>query len=159
VLGVVAAAVVGIGIAALLITQVFDTGSDTTTSTPNAVISTPSSPATAGSGKARRATRVAHGTVTVSVLNGTSITNLARSASDKLTKAGFKGGAVGNDTTVNGARSATAIFFAPGRQDAALEVAKTVNVGRDAVQPMSAAVRALSDGAQVVVSVGADQAQ
>ena len=43
-------------------------------------------------------------------------------------KAGFKGGAVGNDTTVNGARSATAIFFAPGRQDAALDVAKTVKV-------------------------------
>ena len=97
--------------------------------------------------------------MTVAVLNGTTFTGLARSASDKLTKAGFKQGVVTNDTT-NQTRSATAIFYADGQRNAALEVAKIVGIGRDAVQKLDANTRGVAgEDAEVVVSVGADQAR
>ena len=70
----------------------------------------------------RGAQRVNRGEVTVAVLNGTTVTGLARGASDKLTKAGFKPGVVTNDTT-NQARSATAVLYADGNRRAALDVA------------------------------------
>ena len=85
--------------------------------------------------------------------------DLARSASDKLTKAGFKPGVVTNDTT-NQTRSATAIFYANNQRRAALEVAKIIGIGRDAVQPLDTNTRNVSgEDADVVVSVGADQAR
>jgi hypothetical protein len=97
--------------------------------------------------------------VTVAVLNGTTFTGLARSASDNITKAGFKPGVVTNDTT-NQARSATAIFYAAGQRAAALEVARIIKIGRDAVQPIDQSTRLLAgQDADVVVSVGADQAR
>jgi hypothetical protein len=97
--------------------------------------------------------------VTVAVLNGTTFTGLARSASDKITQAGFKPGVVTNDTT-NQARSATAIFYADGQRSAALEVARIIKIGRDAVQPIDQGTRLLAgEDADVVVSVGADQSR
>jgi hypothetical protein len=97
--------------------------------------------------------------VVVAVLNGTTFTGLARSASDKLTRAGFHPGVVTNDTT-NQTRSATAIFFADGQRNAAYEVAKIVGIGRDAVQKLDANTRGVAgQDADVVVSVGSDQAR
>jgi hypothetical protein len=103
--------------------------------------------------------KVNRGQVKVAVLNGTTFTGLARSASDKLTKAGFQQGVVTNDTT-NQTRSATAIFYADGQKNAALEVARIVGIGRDAVQRLDANTRGVAgEDADVVVSVGADQAR
>jgi hypothetical protein len=103
--------------------------------------------------------KVNRGQVTVAVLNGTTFTGLARSASDKLTKAGFQQGVVTNDTT-NQTRSATAIFYGDGQRNAAIEVAKIVGIGRDAVQKLDANTRGVAgEDADVVVSVGADQAR
>ncbi len=105
------------------------------------------------------APRVNRGDVTVAVLNGTTVTGLARGASDKLTKAGFKPGVVTNDTT-NQARSATAVLYTEGNRRAALDAARIVRVGRDAVQPIDQGTRLLAgEDADVVVSVGADQSQ
>ena len=110
----------------------------------------------AGAGAAAKVNR---GKVTVAVLNGTTFTGLARSASDKLTRAGFKPGVVTNDTT-NQTRSATAIFYGNGQRNAALVVAKIVGIGRDAVQKLDANTRSVAgEDADVVVSVGADQAR
>jgi hypothetical protein len=93
------------------------------------------------------------------VLNGTTVTGLARGASDKLTKAGFKPGVVTNDTT-NQARSATAVLYTQGNRPAALDAARVIDVGRDAVQPIDQGTRLLAgEDADVVVSVGADQSQ
>jgi hypothetical protein len=125
---------------------------------PPAAATTPASSndnASSGSSTAK----VNRGQVKVAVLNGTTFTGLARSASDKLTKAGFKPGVVTNDTT-NQTRSATAIFYAANQRRAALEVAKIVGIGRDAVQPLDTNTRNVSgEDADVVVSVGADQAR
>ena len=131
--------------------------------TPNTVAPPASASTTAAGGgtKSTPATgaKVNRGQVTVAVLNGTTFTGLARSASDKLTKAGFKQGVVTNDTT-NQTRSATAVFYAPNQRNAALEVAKTVGIPRDAVQKLDAGTRSVAgEDADVVVSVGADQAR
>jgi hypothetical protein len=112
-----------------------------------------------GGGNASSTAKVNRGQVRVAVLNGTTFTGLARSASDKLTKAGFKQGVVTNDTT-NQTRSATAIFYAKGQRNAAVEVARIVGIGRDTVQPIDANTRGVAgEDADVVVSVGADQAR
>jgi hypothetical protein len=111
-----------------------------------------------GGGGSAASTRVDRGQVTVAVLNGTTFTGLARSASDKLTRAGFKPGVVTNDTT-NQTRSATAIFYAEDQRRAALEVARLIGIGRDAVQPLDRNTSTIAGDADVVVSVGADQAR
>ncbi|MEA2248742.1 MAG: hypothetical protein QOH46_3271, partial [Solirubrobacteraceae bacterium] len=54
----------------------------------------------------------------------------------------------------------TAIFYAEGQRRAALEVARIIKIGQDAVQPMDQGTRLLAgEDADVVVSVGADQAR
>jgi hypothetical protein len=153
---VVGAVVVGL--------SVFGGGDDTPAPKPNTVAPPASATTTASSGggstpAGSAGAKVNRGQVTVAVLNGTTFTGLARSASDKLTKAGFKQGVVTNDTT-NQTRSATAIFYADNQKNAALEVAKIVGIGRDAVQKIDAQTRGVAgEDAEVVVSVGADQAR
>jgi hypothetical protein len=145
---------------------VFGSSNDTPAPKPNTVApadssSTPANSASSGksSGGSAAPTKVNRGSVTVAVLNGTTFTGLARSASDKLTKAGFQQGVVTNDTT-NQTRSATAVFYADGQKDAALEVAKIVGIPRDAVQRLDSNTRGVAgEDADVVVSVGADQAR
>src|SRR4051812_38087010 len=125
---------------------------------PPAAAGRTTSTANASNG-ATGAAKVNRGKVRVAVLNGTTFTGLARSASDKLTKAGFQPGTVTNDTT-NQQRSATAVFYADGQKNAALEVAKIIGIGRDAVQQLDANTRGVAgQDADVVVSVGADQAR
>jgi hypothetical protein len=156
--GIVAVAIVAI----LMITQVF--GGNSSPPKPNSVGGAPATTPKAGSGTGAKATggkagAVVRGKVTVAVLNGTTVVGLARSASTKLERAGFKGGTVTNDTT-NQARSATAVFYTPANKAAALEVAKIIGVGRDAVLPIDQSTRVLAGtDAQVVVTVGSDQAQ
>ena len=125
---------------------------------PPSASSTPAASSTNGAA-AGASTKVNRGQVTVAVLNGTTFSGLARSASDKLTKAGFQQGVVTNDTT-NQTRSATAVFYGPNQRDAALLVAKIVGIPRDAVQRLDTNTRNVAgEDADVVVSVGADQAR
>jgi LytR cell envelope-related transcriptional attenuator len=99
---------------------------------------------------------VDRGRVVVAVLNATATSGLARSASAKLTAAGFSPGFVGNDARV---RETTAVLYARGDRDQALEVAKVARVKRKAVRAMDPGTRALVGAdAQVVVAVGSDQA-
>ena len=120
----------------------------TTTSTDGGSGSTTTTPAAA----ADKSTQVA-------VLNGTTVTGLARAAADKLTAAGYKQvGPVTTDTS-NQQRPATVIFFEASARREALDAAKLVGVGRGALQPMDQNARVLGGGAPVVVIVGADQAQ
>jgi hypothetical protein len=159
VIGVILALVV-VGVA--LASTVLGGGDNGAPARPNRVAS-PTAPAKGGSGAGAKAgaarTKVNRSQVTVAVLNGTTTTGLARAASDKLTKVGFQPGVVTNDTT-NQARSATAVFYTPGNRRAALDVAMVIGEGADAVQPIDDGTRLIAgQGADVVVTVGADQAQ
>jgi hypothetical protein len=157
--GIVAVAV----IALLLITQVFGGGGHEAPPKPNSVGAAPTAGRSPGGSTSKKTSskgsKVNRADITVAVLNGTTITGLARGASDRLQQAGFKGGAVTNDTT-NQARAATAVFYTPGNRAAAVDVAKVIGVGTDAVQPIDQTTKVLAgNDAQVVVSVGTDKAQ
>jgi hypothetical protein len=164
ILGYAALVVVAAGLAIFAVLHFVVGGDDNTpapkpntVAPPASATRTSTTSSTAGGGT--RAAKVDRGKVTVAVLNGTTFTGLARSASDKLTKAGFKPGTVTNDTT-NQSRSATAVFYADNQKNAALEVAKLIGIPRDAIQPLDANTRAVAGpDADVVVSVGADQAR
>ena len=98
--------------------------------------------------------------MTVAVLNGTTVTGLAKRTADKIKGAGFE---VPSDLVADAAeqnRSATIVMFAEGARDEALDVAKVIGVGRDAVDVLDTSARTLTQGrARVVVTVGADQSQ
>ena len=92
--------------------------------------------------------------ITVAVINATTVAGLARDASDKLTAAGFTPGTVGNDTTGQ-AHPGSAVLYAPGNRLAALDVAKVVKIGRGTVRPIDAKARLPAIGpAEVVVMLG-----
>lgn len=95
---------------------------------------------------------------TVSVLNGTTVTGLARRESEKLTSLGFREGVVTNDTT-NQNRQRTMIYYEPGYREQAQAVAACIEVGVNRVHPMNTNARVASDRAEIVVFVGADKAR
>jgi hypothetical protein len=128
---------------------------------PNTVAPPASSANTGANGtsKARKApAKVNRPRFTVSVLNGPTVTGLARSASNRVTQRGYKGGLVTTDTG-NQARRATQVFYDTGDRAAALDVARILGVGSRAVAQMDQNAKALAGGAQVAVFIGADKAQ
>jgi hypothetical protein len=97
--------------------------------------------------------------VRIAVLNGTTITGLARGAADELKRLGYpEPNVVSNDTT-NQTRARTTVYFEGGHRADALGVASCLHIGSDRVVAMDANARALSDRAQVAVFVGADRAR
>jgi LytR cell envelope-related transcriptional attenuator len=95
---------------------------------------------------------------TVAVLNGTTVTGLARVASDKLVAYGFREGVVTNDTT-NQQRQRTTIYYEPGYEEQAQTVAGCLDVGLDRVLPMHAIARDAADRAPIAVFIGTDLAK
>jgi hypothetical protein len=95
---------------------------------------------------------------TVSVLNGTTVTGLARVASEKLTSLGFREGVVTNDTT-NQNRRRTEIYYEPGYREQAQAVAACLEVGVNRVHPMNANARVAGDRGEIVVFMGVDKAK
>ena len=94
---------------------------------------------------------------TVAVLNGTTVTGLARQVADKIAQAGFGDGLVTNapDRT----RTATLVSYSEGHKAEAQDVARTIKVSPDAVQPMDQNTSVVAgDNADVVVTVGQDRA-
>jgi hypothetical protein len=100
------------------------------------------------------------GDVTVAVLNGTSVTGLARRVAEKIEGAGFD---VPDDLVTNAVeqnRSATVVMYSEGNREEALDVARTIDVGSDALDRLDESTRTLTQNrAMVVVTVGADQGQ
>jgi len=159
-LGVLLGGLAIIAIAVVLITQVFSSGSSSTPPKPNTVggSGTPAT-TTAGGSSTKPAATVDRAGTQVAVLNGTTVTGLARGAADKLTAAGYKKvGPVTTDTS-NQARPSTIIFYEPSARAAAIDAAKVVGLARSALQPMDQNTRVLGQNAPVVVIVGADQAR
>ena len=97
--------------------------------------------------------------VRLAVLNGTTITGLARTVADELTSLGYSEPNIVTNDTTNQARARTTVYFERGHHEDALGVASCLHIGSDRVQPMDANERALSDRAHVAVFVGADRAR
>lgn len=95
---------------------------------------------------------------TVAVLNGTTVTGLARAVSRTLTANGFRAGVVTNDTT-NQSRPRTTIYYEPGYKEQAQTVAGCIHSGLDRVLPMDATARVAADRAPIAVFVGTDLAK
>jgi hypothetical protein len=96
------------------------------------------------------------GSYTVAVLNGTAVPGLARGVSNRLQNAKFKIGNVTN--AADQTRSATQVEYARGHRAEADSVAKAIDVGNDAIIPLTAGSKTIAgEGATVVVTVGSDQ--
>ena len=148
-----------IAVAAILL---FGGGDDKPAPKPNTVAPPSASAqndAGATSGSPKKATpKLNRGATTVAVLNGTTVTGLAREASTKVIGKGYREGVVTNDQT-NQQHPVTEVFYEPNAKAAALDVAKILGVKAANVKPMDANARVLADRAQVAVFVGADKAQ
>jgi hypothetical protein len=105
-----------------------------------------------------------HSRTVVAVLNGTAVPGLANTVASSLASAGFARGQVGN--AADAQRSVTVVSYTGDHEREAAEVAKSLGVPADAVQPIDAPTQAsacpggvASCTATVVVTVGADRQQ
>ena len=94
-------------------------------------------------------------TVTVSVLNGTTVPGLAAQIGDEVESAGFQRGNVAN--AVDQQRTTSTVLYAEGADREAKLVAKRLGIAT--VEPIDLDSAALGGNASVVVLVGADQTQ
>jgi hypothetical protein len=94
--------------------------------------------------------------VTVSVLNGTTIPGLAASIGDRVEAGGFVLGNVDNSAD-QGARNESVVLFAPGAEREAMAVGR--KLGIDQREPIDPESRAIAGDASVVVITGTDLTQ
>jgi hypothetical protein len=92
-------------------------------------------------------------TVTVSVLNGTTVPGLAAQIGDEVESAGFQRGNVAN--ALDQQRTTSVVLYAEGADGEAKLVAR--RLGINTVEPVDPDSQALGGNASVVVIVGADQ--
>jgi predicted alpha/beta-fold hydrolase len=97
------------------------------------------------------------GTVTVSVLNGTSVTGLARQIGDDLESRGFQIGNVTNATAEGGERAESAALYVGGARREARAVARALDISQ--IEAASPEIEQLAGGASVIVVVGLDKTQ
>lgn len=100
-----------------------------------------------------RAGAVDPSTVTVSVLNGTSVPGLGAKVGDDVEANGFDLGSV---TTISDPYDQTVVMFEKGQERAARRVARDLGVAP--VQPIDQQAQRLAEGADVVVIAGQDRA-
>jgi LytR cell envelope-related transcriptional attenuator len=98
--------------------------------------------------------------VTVTVLNGTAIAQLAHRVSQKLDRLGYKPGKV--DTAADQTRTATVVAYLPGHRSDALAVASSLKLGPASVQAVDQTTRTVACPppsactAEVIVTAGTD---
>ncbi|MBV9917704.1 MAG: LytR C-terminal domain-containing protein [Solirubrobacterales bacterium] len=98
--------------------------------------------------------------LTVTVLNGTAISQLAHRVSQKLSRLGYKPGKV--DTAADQTRTATVVAYLPGHRAGALAVASSLKLGPASVQAVDQTTRTVACPppsactAQVIVTAGTD---
>ena len=149
------AAVAGVVLVVLLVTQVFGGGDG---STPASKPNTVSSPRQTQSSGANGGPAVNRADVTVAVLNGTTVPGLAAQVADQLGGGGFARGQVTN--AADQQRGATTVQYAPGQKTAAEEVAGIIKTSKAKVTTLDANTQAIAGpDAEVVVTVGADRTQ
>jgi hypothetical protein len=91
--------------------------------------------------------------IDVAVLNGTATAGLAATYGDKVSRKGFKLGAVSN---TNQSFESSVVMFERGHAPEARKVAKPLGISK--LEPMSSEVKSASAGANVAVVVGEDNA-
>jgi hypothetical protein len=106
-----------------------------------------------GGGGKQAAAKVNPGEIEVTVLNGTSVAGLAATYGDKVEGKGFGLGAVSNTEQPF---EDSVVMFERGHKPEAKKVAKQLQIS--GLQPMSPEVQAASEGAEVAVVVGEDNA-
>ena len=143
--------------AAVLLFGVIGVGGDSEPEPPNRITPVETSPSESRAGGGSRTTEsLPRSQTTVAVLNGTTIPGLARGVANKIQQDGFRIGNVTN--AADQTRSATLVLFAPGRRAQALDVARSIGLSSDVVEPLDSGNRVIAgESAAVVVVVGADQ--
>jgi hypothetical protein len=111
-------------------------------------------------GRGRKATRAKRAAskpkpaeIEVTVLNGTSVPDLAARFGVRVERRGFELGAVGNSSS---SFAESAVMYEPGSAPEARRVATALEIS--SVQPMTTDIAAVSEGAPVSVVVGEDNA-
>ncbi len=95
-------------------------------------------------------------TVTVAVLNGTTVPGLAQSLSDEVTRLGFDVGTVANSGDAEGQqRAESVILYANGSEREAAAVGRRLGIPQR--EPIDPATQGLAGDATVVVITGADR--
>lgn len=156
----VAGGVVGLVVVVVLITGLVGGGDGGATRAPNTV---GQGSLSAGSAPTRAVPAVDRSQVTVTVINGTTVSGLARAALNRLDGVGFQDGGVATDTT-NQSRRKTLVFYADGDRAAAFDVARALKLPRSRATPFTGqadgpGIRLLArPDADVVVVLGADRA-
>jgi LytR cell envelope-related transcriptional attenuator len=160
-LAAIVGAVVGvIAVPAVAGILIFGGGGDEPAPKPNTVAQpTTDTTANGSSTPSKVPAKLDRKAVPLAVLNGTTVTGLARGAADKLTAKGYNEPNVVTNDTTNQQRPATQVYYEAKARAAAFDVAKVLGVPTSQVKPMDANARALADRAQVAVFVGGDKAQ
>jgi hypothetical protein len=157
---IVGAAVGVIAVLAVAGILIFGGGGDEPAPKPNTVAQPTTDTSASGSSTPSKApAKLNRKAVPLAVLNGTTVTGLARGAADKLTAKGYNEPNVVTNDTTNQQRPTTLVYYEGKAHAAALDVAKILGVPTSQVKPMDANARALADRAQVAVFVGGDKAQ
>jgi hypothetical protein len=94
--------------------------------------------------------------VTVAVLNGTTVPNLAKSVGEKVTGKGFQLGTVANTADQTQQRAESVVLYSPGHRDEAKAVSRRLAIAQR--QPIDPASQGLAGDATVVIIAGADLA-
>ncbi|MEJ7785960.1 MAG: LytR C-terminal domain-containing protein [Solirubrobacteraceae bacterium] len=117
-----------------------------------ATTTTETSPASGGPAAAEPAD------VPVAVLNGTTVTGLARQAADRLEARGYPVAAVTD--AADQQQQVSLVGYADGFEDAAKRVARLVGISAAQVQALDPSTAAIAgDGVSVVVTMGLDKAE
>ena len=108
-------------------------------------------------GKKKQRPAVVPANVTVAVLNGTTVPNLAQQISERVAQHGFDVGTVANSADQAQQRAESVVLFAPGHEREATAVSRRLSINQR--QPIDPASQELAGDATVVVIAGADLAR
>ena len=95
--------------------------------------------------------------VTVAVLNGTTVPNLAKQVSDRVASHGFQVGTVANTADQEQQRAESVVLFSPGHRDEATAVSRRLGIPQR--QPIDPGSQQLAGDAAAEVIAGADLSQ
>lgn len=95
--------------------------------------------------------------VTVAVLNGTTVPDLAKGVGERVEAQGFVLGTVANSADQQQQRAESVVLYAPGNEREATAVSRRLSITQR--QPIDPASQELAGDATVVVIAGADLAQ
>src|SRR5205823_519583 len=116
---------------------------------------TSSTSSSSSSKKSHKPAPLNKGSVTVAVLNGTTVTGLAATTASKIEQAGFKRGTTDNALT-QGQQAESVVEYARGNQRAAQAVGKQLGISQ--FEPIDPTTQRLAGDATVAVIIGADLA-